>query len=64
MEQKLDYFNDSSIDYIRKTGMVILNNKEFDMPYQSGCSHLRFIVSEHLIKFFKDILRTFSIKIG
>ena len=31
MEQKLDYFNDSSIDYIRKTGMVILNNKEFDI---------------------------------
>ena len=26
-----DYFNDSSIDYIRKTGMVILNNKEFDI---------------------------------
>ena len=26
-----DYFNDSSIDYIRKTGTVVLNTKEFDI---------------------------------
>ena len=26
-----DYFNDSSIDYIRKTGTVALNTKEFDI---------------------------------
>ena len=26
-----DYFNDSSIDYIRKTGTIVLNTKEFDI---------------------------------